>query len=325
MKTLLSRLASLFALFALFHIATAADARTARRQVERVQVRSAAPANAEPSLVAVPQQVSTHARPALWLVSDHDTKIYLFGTVHALPKGIGWFEGSVAEAFEQSQELVTEILESDPAQMQSAVLTKAVLPPGKTLRELMTPANRTAYEAALKAYGLPEASFDKLKPWYVAVYLSAMPVINDGFDPANGVEQGLNARAKQKAHQHSALETAEYQLGLFDSLPQDVQLRYLAEVIETMPKARNELTAMVDAWKRGDAETLARLMNEDESEPELTQKLLIDRNRTWADWIKARLDKPGTVFMAVGAGHLAGNGSVQQQLEAKGITNIRVQ
>ena len=33
----------------------------------------------------------THqARPALWEVSDADTKIYLFGTIHLLPSDYQW-------------------------------------------------------------------------------------------------------------------------------------------------------------------------------------------------------------------------------------------
>ena len=264
-------------------------------------------------------------RPAMWLVRDADTTIYLFGTIHALPPGIDWFGGNVASAFDGSQELVTEIVETDPAQMQNAVLGKAVLPPDKSLRTMLTPPQRAAYEQALTTYGLPAASFDRLKPWYVAVFLSALPVLRDGYATEHGVEKLLETRAKAKARPHTGLETAEYQLGLFDSLPMAVQLRYLNEVVAELPTATNELGAMVEAWKRGDADTLARLMNEEESAPELMELLLVNRNKAWAEWIDKRLDAPGTVFMAVGAGHLAGNGSVQQQLAAKGIAAARVQ
>ena len=52
--------------------------------------------------------------------------------------------------------------------------------------------------------------------------------------------------------------------------------------------------------------------------------LLFNRNANWAKWIKARLDNPGTVFIAVGAGHLAGPKDVQDQLETLGIKTQRV-
>jgi uncharacterized protein YbaP (TraB family) len=267
----------------------------------------------------------TAAHPAIWQVSDKDTTIYLFGTIHALPQGIDWFDDKVAKAFDGSQELVTEIVEADPAQLQASVRATAMLPAGQALRGMLTERQRAKYDAALTTYGIPVTTLDRFKPWYAAVFLSALPVLRDGYAAQNGVEQLLDARAKSAHRPHSALETAEYQLGLFDSLPQDTQLRYLNEVITDLPTARNELGKMVEAWKRGDAETLARLMNEDQDEPALMERLVTNRNKAWAGWIKARLDRPGTVFVAVGAGHLAGTGSVQDQLRTKGITAARVQ
>jgi uncharacterized protein YbaP (TraB family) len=267
----------------------------------------------------------TPAHPAVWQVSDRDTTIFLFGTIHALPQGIDWFGSGVASAFNGSQELVTEIVEADPAALQVSVRATAMLPPGKTLRGMLAPAQRTKYDAALTTYGLPVATLDRFKPWYAAVFLSALPVLRDGYASENGVEQLLDARAKAAHRPHSALETAGYQLGLFDSLPPATQLRYLNEVVADLPKAKDDLGAMVEAWNQGDADELARLMNEDQDEPELMERLVTNRNKTWADWIKARLDKPGVVFVAVGAGHLAGAGSVQDQLRTKGIATARVQ
>ncbi len=275
--------------------------------------------------VPVVQQQPAPARPAMWKVADADTTIYLFGTIHALPKGIEWFDGQIAAAFESSQELVTEIVETEPAQMQKAVLAVGVLPAGKSLRDMFKPKQKADFEAALTANGLPVQTFDRMKPWYAAVFLSTLPILRGGFDPANGVEQALSARGKALGRSHSALETAEYQLGLFDSLLEDVQLRYLSEVVENMPEARNVLAGMVEAWKRGDAATLARMMNEEEDDPVLLERLLTNRNKAWAEWIDKRLDRPGTVFLAVGAGHLAGGGSVQDQLASKGIATKRVQ
>jgi len=82
---------------------------------------------------------------------------------------------------------------------------------------------------------------------------------------------------------------------------------------------------MVGAWKQGDPERLARLLNEDESDPQMRRVLITDRNATWARWLKARLDRPGTVFVAVGAGHLAGEDSVQDMLAKAGVRTKRVQ
>jgi uncharacterized protein YbaP (TraB family) len=290
---------------------------------------SAAPPPAPPATTPTAQleevPSGTPAHPAIWQVSDSDTTIYLFGTIHALPQGIDWFGDQVASSFDASQELVTEIVETDPAQLQASVRATAMLPAGKTLRGLLTPAQRSKYDLALTTYGIPVAALDRFKPWYAAVFLSALPILRDGYAAQNGVEELLDSRAKAARRPHSALETPQFQLGLFDSLPPATQLRYLNEVVTDLPKAKDDLGQMVEAWKKGDADELARLMNEDQDEPELMERLVTNRNKTWADWIKARLDKPGVVFVAVGAGHLAGPGSVQDQLKTRGITTSRVQ
>lgn len=271
------------------------------------------------------EQSPEPARPALWKVADADTTIYLFGTIHALPAGVEWFHGPVAGAFAQSAELVTEVAESSPVAMQGAVMEMAVLPAGASLRAQIAPADRPAFEQALAGLGMPPAALDRYEPWYAAIALATLPLARDGFTTENGVEALLDSRADAAGKPHTGLETAVFQLSLFDSLPVEVQHRYLREVVRTLPNLRNEIAAMVDAWRLGDADRLAALINEDESDPALMQALLVNRNRTWAGWIRQRMDSPGTVFVAVGAGHLAGKDSVQDFLRSHGIVAQRVQ
>ena len=280
-----------------------------------VPAKIAAPGIANPGI----------AHPALWQVQNGATTIYLFGTVHALPADVLWFDGPLATAFDRSDTLVTEIIEKSPDDMRRIVFAKAMLPDGQNLRAMLPPATRLAVEKGLKTNGLPVATFDRFRPWYAAVALSTLPLMKSGFDPANGVDTHLSKRATDLGRTHEALETAEYQLGLFDTLPMAVQKRYLKEVAVGAPKITSELSAMIRAWKAGDATKLAHLMNADESDARLADVLLYNRNRAWSQWIKARLDKPGTVFIAVGAGHLAGTGSVQDELKKLGITATRVQ
>ncbi len=114
-------------------------------------------------------------------------------------------------------------------------------------------------------------------------------------------------------------------MGLFAALPAETQKKYLNEIVKHTPTIANELISMVNEWKRGNADKLAELMNSDEDDPYLVTVLLTNRNRAWAQWIKGRMDRPGKVFLAVGAGHLAGHGSVLDQLRALGFTATRLQ
>ena len=286
--------------------------------------REPAPAPDLIEKVRAPSPIA-EAGPALWKLSDSDTTVYLFGTVHVLPKGINWFHGPVSEAFHASDSLVTEIIEGDPGEMQSIVLRKAVLPAGQTLRAQMTDDQRATYETALKEYGVPAEMFDRFDPWYAAVGLSTLPLLEQGYAPEQGVEKLLGSLAQNAGKPHLALETAEEQLSLFDALPLEVQHRYLGEVIAQLPSIRSELEAMVAAWQRGDEEKIASVMNAERSDPVLIKALLTDRNARWADWVETRMGEPGTIFLAVGAGHLAGEESLQAMLERKGMAVERLQ
>ena len=262
--------------------------------------------------------------PALWKVADEDTTIYLFGTVHVLPQGIEWYDATIANALEGSDMIVTEI-KMDPAsetKLQQLSMSMGMLPSGTTLRSLLTPEQTTAYEAALAKIGAPPAAFDQLKPWLAGLTLSLIPLMQQGYDPNSGVEKVLLAKAGTKGQ--GALETAEFQLGIFDGMPTEGQVAFLMEAATGMDEVKPTLDRMVAEWAKGDADALAAIMNEGMSDPAVAEALLYSRNANWAEWIDTRLDKPGTIFIAVGAGHLAGAKSVQDYLAQKGITVTRV-
>lgn len=264
-------------------------------------------------------------RPALWKVTDSDTTIWLFGTIHALPDGVTWMDGPVARAFGTSQTLVTEIADTKPEALQPIVMKLAMLPKGQNLHALLSRGDAAKLDKTLKDYGLPPSVFDQYKPWFVAISLASLPLARSGYTSANGVEAQLAAKAKADERPQQGLETPEYQLGIFDHLPREVQLRYLREVLRTLPKMTEELRQLVRYWSTGNPDRLARLLNEDEDDPKMMKVLLVDRNRNWANWIKGRMEKPGSVFIAVGAGHLAGPQSVQAQLTRLGYRVTRVQ
>jgi len=260
--------------------------------------------------------------PALWRVADEDTTIYLFGTVHALPRETLWFDARVQRAFDASSELVTEVDLSNVQSSSQALASAGMLADGQNLRELMAEESRKDFEAALVTLGLPVEAFDKMEPWLAAMTLTLLPVVRAGYQSDSGVEVALGSRAAGK--QRTGLEQIGDQIALFDALPMDAQLAYLDQTVEQVPRASNALDAMVAEWLAGDADDLAALINAEMTDPALYDRLLTRRNENWAGWIAGRLAQPGTVFMAVGAGHLAGTGSVQDQLRARGLEVDRI-
>jgi len=213
----------------------------------------------------------------------------------------------------------------DPAKMQTLVMATGVAKDGPTLTEQLPADKRAAYAKAVTDLGLPANAFDRFKPWLAATNLSIAPLSKLGYDAANGPEQVITAAAKAAGKPVTGLETAEQQLGYFGGLSQKAQLQFLGSTIDELPKLETTMATMVDEWAKGDPEALAKEMNESlKDSPEVAKVLLVDRNARWAEWVANRMKTPGTVFVAVGAGHLAGQDSVQAQLAKLGVKAERV-
>ena len=293
-----------------------------RRMFAPLALLLAGPAVAQPPR---PASATVPADPALWVVKDKDTTIYLFGTVHALKPHLGWFDSAVRKAFDRSAQLVLEIPLPDPEQARSVILPLAIDATGRSLRDKLSVADRAAYTAAMGKLGVPAEAFDRFQPWFAAVTMAQLSLQKAGFTPADGVEPALDAAAKARHKPVSGLETLQQQLGYFHDLPEKDQIAFMMAGVKDLDRFGAIIGAMVDKWKAGDANGLGALMNADlTSQPTLYKVLLVDRNARWARWIDRRMKTPGTVFVAVGAGHLAGKDSVQAQLARYRLKAVRI-
>lgn len=287
---------------------------------------AAVQAQTPPATAPAPAAATKDADPALWVVKDADTTIYMLGTVHVLKPGLSWFDEGVKKAFDESQEMVVEVIQpEDQNEGMKVMMPLAIDPDGPPLTQKLPEAARPKYAAAMTSLGMPPVALDQFEPWYAAVVLGLLPLQKAGYDPASGVEMQLTAAAKAVNKPVSALEGFEEQLGFFDKMPESDQIGLLTATVDEFDQIGPTLDRMVDSWGAGDPEALAKEMNDQLGKlPNVEKILLTDRNDRWADWIKTRLDKPGTVFMAVGAGHLAGKGSVQEALAKRKIKTERV-
>jgi uncharacterized protein YbaP (TraB family) len=270
------------------------------------------------------------ADPAMWVVKDKDTTIYLFGTFHALDGKTAWFNDEVKTAFDASQEVVLEaLMPDDMAALQPLVVKYGVDPAGKTLSSKLSPEVKTKLDKALAGLGVPPqglAAMEPLEPWMINMTLAALAGAKIGLKPDSGADKQILASAKAAGKKLGELEGAEFQLAMLDKVPEADQIKQLGQTLDQVDEMGPLLTKMQVAWNKGDTEGLTAIMNEGVSEmPDFYKMIFTDRNATWAEWIGKRMEQPGTVFMAVGAGHLAGKDSVQAMLKAKGIDATRVE
>ena len=260
---------------------------------------AAALAAAAPHAEAATQPVAS-ASPAMFVVRDADTTVYIFGTFHALDGRADWFSNEVRAAFESSNELVLEtVIPEGPVQIRPAIGGRAL------------PVT-------------PSASF--LATTRMAISAGR----SQGMQVGNGADMVLRHAAEAEGKRVEGLETLELQLNMFTRMPaaSAMPAPRAGEPVDDSAPMDNLSKAMADmqaSWKRGDQSVFVTMLGQlNKASPDTYRMMFTERNARWADWIRARLQTPGTVFVAVGAGHLAGKDSLLVQLAERGIPSQRV-
>ena len=278
--------------------------------------------------LTAPQAAAAQAKPAMWEVSDPDTTVYLFGTIHLLPQNYQWKTRAIDRAIARSDSLVVEtLIDTKNPQALAAELARlgmsAGLPP---IANRIHPAKRPLLEAAIAKSGVPRHVFDRMETWAAAFTLLGVQFKELGLHGEHGVEQTLRDAFATAGKPIGQLETNAEQLGFFDALPQDAQRALLEGAVENPQSMSADFSGMLRSWASGDVEAIARNFNSSmASSPALMDALLKRRNANWSQWIARRMAAPGTVLVAVGAGHLAGAESVQVLLQRSGYKVRRVQ
>lgn len=286
------------------------------------------------------------ANPALWIVHSPTATVYLFGTIHVLPKSAKWRFPALDDALAASDTLYVEVAKDSIATKESLARTYGLEPWHGTTRPFsMTPSTEFLYisvppylstkldstdktrldEAALKA-GLPggTTALENMKPWMAAMTLTKGVAIRAGYEPQFDVGKALQGEFASDGKPVRGFETAQEQVKSLADLPYAAQLHMLHNVLAG--KGEISIETLVHIWESGDEADMANAVNGQIRKyyPDIYQVMLVDRNRNWAQQIADLLQQHGTVFVAVGAGHLVGPDSVQAQLRKLGIETERV-
>jgi uncharacterized protein YbaP (TraB family) len=281
-----------------------------------------------PVVVAIPQP---EPRPALWLLADEDTKIYMLGTIHVLPPGFRWRSAAVERAVGEASELVVETYEPPGADKGLDATTGFFADKPVPILQRVPRNKRKPLKAAIEASGVPLPFLDRMHSWAAAMTLGIAQMLGEyGVeDPAQapGVEDVLEETFRGAGKPISSVEDGDAVFASLSSLPEEVQTQLLLDAIAPAPPAAEAPSEPVAAgeieWVAGHDQAMS-LEGEAGFPPALYDVLVRRRNAAWTEWLEARLKKPGTLLFAVGAGHLAGRESVQAMLARRGLRVKRV-
>lgn len=273
--------------------------------------------------------VPAHADgPARWQVKDNDTTIYVYGTIHVLKPELKWQTPGMTADFDKASQIIFELAPDQltPQVMQPLLFSKGMFGPEDSLENYLDQETYTLLSDRLSSTGMPATMISQMKPWFAGMMLAQVAFSQAGFTGEIGVEKMLSQRALKNKQHMSGLEKADQQIDYFATMPMDEQVSFLQISIEDFDKAGEQINDMLDAWIKGDVDLLAALLNESMlAIPDIYDRLIIQRNKNWITQIKGFMQKPGIFFMAVGAGHMPGDGGIITLLRQAGYEVRRVE
>lgn len=268
--------------------------------------------------------------PLLWKVSDADNSVYLLGSMHLLTEADYPLAPAVEAAFADSAQLVFEIApdQFDPVRVSQALQQAATRTDGSTLQQSLPQATWKALQAYAQAQGMAVAALQGYKAWFVALMVMMAESQKAGVNPVLGLDQHFMQRAAAAGKAVAGLESADFQIALFDGMGAQAELQFLQETLADAPRLPQQMDELLAAWRQADEAILERqgLSELRRDYPALYQSVNVARNRAWLPRLQALLrDSPhDNALVVVGALHLLGKDGLVQQLQRKGYRVQRI-
>lgn len=261
------------------------------------------------------------AEPIIYSVTDEDSEIILYPTFHILPEGVEWKTPTLEASLARAEEIWYEIpvgADTDPA-MQGLVMKYGIDQETKLSEKI--PADMAEKLSNITGdIGVPMQALEVMQPWMASLTVSVTQMTLAGFDPNLGVEKKLQEMTGDKPTR--ALETAEQQIRFFADMSDEEQIGMLGSALDDFNEGTDVMLAAADNWASGNFDALETEMIIDfkNEYPAFYDVIFTQRNSNWAEILDEEMQGSGVDFVAVGAGHLIGEDSVQSMLEAKGYT-----
>lgn len=259
--------------------------------------------------------------PPIWVIEDDNSTIYMIGTVHMMRDGVDWESPQLAEILGRADSVWLELDSFDPPENLFGLIMASGMSPDRPLSSLLDDEEMSGLQTILDEHGVPLDSFDGLRPWYAYLQISALMLVEAGFDPQGGIDMHIKDRADELGIPVMGFETFEEQFETLSGMDEEVQLDVLRQTIIEYEDAKTELVDELESWIDGDLTTLEAETAEIAHELEgFYDVLFVERNQGFADGIEDILSGKGTALVAVGLGHYVGPDSIPEILEERGYT-----
>jgi uncharacterized protein YbaP (TraB family) len=274
---------------------------------------------------SVQQSTAAPQRGTLYRVRYQNNTAYLFGTIHVGKPAFFPLETEVTRALAHAGKLVVEIDIRNSEPFQQALKKHGLYAAGGRIDQRLSAESLRRLRLALEKFGIPFEDIAHMKPWLVANMLIAFDLERQGYQRSDGIEYFLLSFAKEQTKTVQELESAEYQLSLYDGMPEAEQEQYLRENLAEIDdgNALKKAQALIDAWASANGKAFDDLLQESLNEKTISSKfmhrvLLDKRNPEMAEKIEVLLKNEESTFVGVGLLHLIGETGLPTLLRQRG-------
>jgi len=261
----------------------------------------------------------------LWKISGNglEKSSFLYGTIHMIGAEDFFLPDGTMTAMDASDRVVFEIDMADMTDMSSmmGLMDKAFMKDNLTLQDLLTEEDFKLVEDHFKDMGLPIFFMQRIKPMFLTVFTSGDMSPGDlQSGKIKSYEFEFMEMAKNGEKPTAGLETIDFQLSVFDSIPYADQAEMLMDGIKNGGSDSDSFKEIVEVYKEQNlTKMLAMTLSEDGGLAEYDDLLLNQRNKNWIPQMKTMMAE-NVNFFAVGAGHLPGDEGVINLLREAGYT-----
>jgi uncharacterized protein YbaP (TraB family) len=267
------------------------------------------------------------AESSVWVVRTPTSSVYLAGSCHILRASDYPLPPEFEAAYRESGKIVFETPPADmkKPEVEAKLMRMTVYEDGGTVQQHLAPQAYAKVEGFCKARGYPLEQFQSFRPWMLSMTLMVLEMQRLGFQPAEGVDDFFDQKARKDGKAVEGLETVDEQIGFLTLLDKGMDNEQVVHTIAELEQLSVKLSALVNAWKKGDDRGLEELvLQEFKDQPKLYKALIVERNQRWLKKIEGYLNQPGREMVIVGVAHLAGRDGLLESLRKGGYNVAKV-
>lgn len=265
----------------------------------------------------------------LWKVSDENSSVWLFGSIHFADSSFYPLPSEIENAFRNSTALAVEMDISDSETQEKTAeefLKEGMFTDGRTLKDILPDSLWKTLDSISTTLGMKTENFLPMRPWMAATIIASAAIASTGIQQELGIDMVMLDSAYAQGKEIIALETPEEQvesLSKSEGSEETDGIAYLESTFREYSKLNQMIKEVISAWKRADVVSLQKSLSADqnmnESEKRLNERMFNQRNKKMKKEILNFLENDKQVFVVVGVGHLILENNLLEMLSENGL------